>query len=282
MIFNVIYMKEYIEEKLKKSLSYCNRNNLLYEAMCYSVLNGGKRIRPMLCLHIADIFGVSYDRVIDIATAIEFIHSYSLVHDDLPGMDNDLYRRGKLTTHAKYGQAIAILAGDALLTEAFSVILRSNLKHKIKIMEKLAYYSGINGMIYGQELDIKYENHQIDLHTLNIIHKNKTGALLKASVELVLTELEIDENQGKKFIDMIDSLGLAYQIQDDIMDAIGNFSNTGKEKSDYKNNKSTYVSILGIKKSQEILDELFYNIKLITKDYSELDILIDKIIKRKG
>ncbi|WP_068267712.1 polyprenyl synthetase family protein [Caviibacter abscessus] len=275
-------MKKYIEDNLKKALLYYKRNTDLYHAMCYSVLNGGKRIRPMLCLHMADIFNASYDRVIDIAIAIEFIHSYSLVHDDLPGMDNDTYRRGELTTHAKYGQALGILAGDALLTEAFSIIARSKLKHKVEIIEKLTYYAGVNGMIYGQELDIKYENHKINLDTLNIIHKNKTGALLKACIELVLMELEIENEQKLKFIDMINNLGLAYQIQDDIIDVIGNFEDSGKEKSDDRNNKSTYVSILGLNKSLDILDNIFESIKNVSKDYPNLDKFIDTIIKRKG
>lgn len=275
-------MKKYIEDNLIKTLSYYDNGSELYQAMCYSVLNGGKRIRPILCLHIADIFGVSYDRVIDIAMAIEFIHSYSLVHDDLPGMDNDMYRRGQLTTHAKYGTAIGILTGDALLTEAFSIIARSNLKHKVEIIEKLTHYAGFNGMIKGQELDIKYENHNIDLETLNIIHKNKTGSLIKACFELVLIELEVETEKKLKFIDMIENLGLAYQIQDDIIDIASSFSESGKKNSDTKNNKSTYVSILGLDKSKEILNDLFEKIKSVSKDYSDLDKFIDSIIKRKG
>lgn len=275
-------MKEYIEDNLQKALSYYNNGSELYQAMCYSVLNGGKRIRPILCLHIADIFGVSYDKVIDIAIAIEFIHSYSLVHDDLPGMDNDMYRRGKLTTHAKYGAAIGILTGDSLLTEAFSIIARSNLKHKVKIIEKLTHYAGFNGMIQGQELDIKYENHNIDLDTLNIIHKNKTGSLIKACFDLVLTELDVEAEKKLKFINMVENLGLAYQIQDDIIDITSSFSESGKENSDTKNNKSTYVSILGLDKSKEILNDLFEKIKSVSKDYADLDKFIDSIIKRKG
>ena len=275
-------MKEYIENALEKSLKQFNTKTTLFEAMRYSVLNGGKRIRPMFSLHIADIFNVPYENVIDIAVAIEFIHCYSLVHDDLPGMDNDMYRRGNLTTHAKYGHSIGILVGDALLTESFSVIAKSNLKNKAKIIERLCYYAGVNGMIKGQELDIQYENTTISLEILKEIHKNKTASLLVASVELVLIELEINYNTSKELINMMYDLGLAYQIQDDILDVLGDFKYTGKNSSDIENNKSTYVSLLGIEESLNILSDLFDRVKKVSSKYEKLDHFIDSIIKRRG
>lgn len=275
-------MKEYIEKALANRLEQFNTNTTLFEAMKYAVLNGGKRIRPMFSLHIADIFKVPYEKIIDISVAIEFIHCYSLVHDDLPGMDNDMYRRGKLTTHAKYGHSMGILVGDALLTESFSVIAKSNLKYKAKIIERLCYYAGVNGMIKGQELDIQYENTDISLETLKEIHKNKTAALLVASVELVLIELEIDYNTSQELINMMYDLGVAYQIQDDILDVYGDFKDTGKNSSDIENNKSTYVSLLGIEKAKNILSDTFYRVKKVSSKYEKLDNFIESIIKRRG
>lgn len=184
------------------------------------------------------------NRVIDIAIAIEFIHNYSLVHDDLPIMDNDEFRRNKLTTHAKYGADIAILAGDGLLTEAFSIIARSKyLKNKDKIISKLCEYAGLKGMIYGQALDIN--SNEKDIDTIKLIHENKTQKLILASIDLVLVELEIEDS---KYIQIAKLLGSYYQINDDIKDI------------DKINDNSNIAKLIGLEQSKTILSDIKNNL----------------------
>lgn len=192
--------KEIIEKNLKKSLSKYKYPERLSEGMEYAVMNGGKRIRPVIMYIICDLFEKEYKYIEDIALALEFIHCYSLVHDDLPAMDDDMYRRGKLTTHIKYDEATAILVGDALLTEAFNIISDSkNIKdkNKVQIIRKLSEYAGFYGMIGGQYLDIESENKEVSIETLEYIHTHKTGRLLTASVELPLIALDIEDEKEK-------------------------------------------------------------------------------------
>ncbi|MBF1333760.1 MAG: polyprenyl synthetase family protein, partial [Leptotrichia sp.] len=247
--------KELVERNLQKILERYEKPELYSEAMKYAVMNGGKRLRPILMYMMCDLFGKKYEAIEDIACALEFIHCYSLVHDDLPAMDNDMYRRGKLTTHVKYGEAEGILVGDVLLTEAFNIVANSSAvsdSNKVKIIAKLSEYSGFYGMAGGQFVDMKSEHVKVSFETLKYIHAHKTGKLLTAAIELPLIALDIEEDKREKLVQYSKLIGIAYQIKDDILDIEGDFSETGKESNDEKNEKTTYPSLFGLEKSKEI------------------------------
>ncbi len=249
--------KEIIEKNLEKMLKKYEYPHRLSEAMKYGVMNGGKRIRPIIMYMICDLFGESYTKIEDIAVALEFIHCYSLIHDDLPAMDDDMYRRGKLTTHIKYDEATAILVGDVLLTEAFNIVANSNKitdKDKVKVIQKMSEYAGFYGMVGGQYVDMESENKKVGAETLEYIHNHKTGKLLLASVELPLIVLNVEGVKKEKLLEFAQIIGIAFQIKDDILDVEGSFEETGKESTDEKNEKTTYPSLFGIEKTKEILN----------------------------
>lgn len=228
------------------------------EAMVYSLLAGGKRIRPLLLLQIIRSYGLDYKKYMDIACAVEMIHTYSLIHDDLPGMDNDDMRRGRPTCHKQFDEATAILAGDALLNEAVNVVLNTDLNDSLKVslLKHLYTASGLKGMILGQELDLAYENKQADIDILQQIHDHKTGAML--SISMVLGALIASPKDADIWSEIGYKIGLAFQIQDDILDVVGDEEILGKPVgSDEANTKSTYVTLLGIEKSQEIVSNLY-------------------------
>ena len=276
------YLKEkkgifesYLEEKLLE-ISYPER---LAEAMKYSVMNGGKRLRPLLMYMTADIFSADYEKIQDIAAALECIHCYSLVHDDLPAMDDDMYRRGKLTTHIKFDEATAILAGDALLTHAFSIISFSDKieeDKKIEIIKVLSDYSGINGMVGGQYVDMESENKEISFETLKYIHQYKTGKLLKAAIELPLIGLGIKGESKEALLKYSELIGLSFQIKDDLLDIEGEFEKTGKQSSDEKNNKTTYPKLFGMEETKNILNGYITEAKnIIKQNFDNGEILIE-------
>ena len=246
------------------------------EAMEYAVMNGGKRIRPILMYMICDLFEKnnckSYDKIKEIAAALEFIHCYSLVHDDLPAMDNDDYRRGKLTVHKKYNEAIGVLVGDALLTEAFGIIANSKKlgdKNKVEIISKLSEYAGFFGMVGGQFVDMESENKQVEIDTLKYIHAHKTGKLLTAAIELPMIALDIESEKHEKMIEYSKLLGIAFQIKDDILDIEGNFEEIGKKSNDVENEKTTYPSIFGLDESKRLLQEYLEKArKIIIDDFN--------------
>lgn len=233
-------------------------NGTVKQAMAYSLNAGGKRIRPVMLLQVIRAYGLDYHPYMDVACAIEMIHTYSLIHDDLPGMDNDDLRRGRPTCHKQFNEAIAILAGDGLLTEAVNIIIQTGIDEKLKLdlISCLYISSGIAGMIYGQELDIQNENKQIDVETLQQIHKFKTGKLL--SCALKMGSLIANHEDVKKWEDIGYKIGLAFQIQDDVLDVTSTTEQLGKPAgSDESNHKTTYVTLLGIEKCQKIIDQLF-------------------------
>ena len=249
--------KEIVEKNLEKMLKKYEYPHRLSEAMKYGVMNGGKRIRPIIMYMICDLFGESYTKIEDIAVALEFIHCYSLIHDDLPAMDDDMYRRGKLTTHIKYDEATAILVGDVLLTEAFNIVANSNKitdKDKVKVIQKISKYAGFYGMVGGQYVDMESENKKVGAETLEYIHNHKTGKLLLASVELPLIVLNVEGVKKEKLLEFAQIIGIAFQIKDDILDVEGSFEETGKESTDEKNEKTTYPSLFGIEKTKEMLN----------------------------
>ena len=248
----------------------------LAEAMEYAVMNGGKRIRPILMYMICDLFEKnnckSYDKIKEIAAALEFIHCYSLVHDDLPAMDNDDYRRGKLTVHKKYNEAIGVLVGDVLLTEAFGIIANSKSlgdKNKIEIISKLSEYAGFFGMVGGQFVDMESENKKVEIDTLKYIHAHKTGKLLTAAIELPMIALDIESEKREKMLEYSKLLGIAFQIKDDILDIEGNFEEIGKKPNDVENEKTTYPSIFGLDESKRLLQEYLEKArKIIIDDFN--------------
>ena len=278
-------LREYLEEKKKivedsmieLLANYRNKYpEKLAEAMEYAVMNGGKRIRPVLMYMICDLFEKnnckSYDKIKEIANALEFIHCYSLVHDDLPAMDNDDYRRGKLTVHKKYNEAIGILVGDVLLTEAFGIIANSKSlgdKNKVEIISKLSEYAGFFGMVGGQFVDMESENKKVEIDTLKYIHAHKTGKLLTAAIELPMIALDIEGKKREKMVEYSKLLGIAFQIKDDILDIEGNFEEIGKKSNDIENDKTTYPSIFGLEESKRLLQEYLEKAKKIIFDEFE-------------
>ena len=278
-------LREYLEEKKKiveDSLTellanYRNKYpEKLAEAMEYAVMNGGKRIRPVLMYMICDLFEKnnykSYVKIKEIAAALEFIHCYSLVHDDLPAMDNDDYRRGKLTVHKKYNEAIGVLVGDVLLTEAFGIIANSKSlgdKNKIELISKLSEYAGFFGMVGGQFVDMESENKKVEIDTLKYIHAHKTGKLLTAAIEFPMIALNIESEKREKMVEYSKLLGIAFQIKDDILDIEGNFEEIGKKSNDTQNEKTTYPSIFGLEKSKKLLQEYLEKAKKIIEDEFE-------------
>lgn len=227
------------------------------EAMNYSVSAGGKRLRPMLMLETYRMFGGKSKVIEPFMAAIEMIHTYSLIHDDLPAMDNDEYRRGRKTTHVVYGEAMAILAGDALLNYAFETaasafVLDEGNPAIGKAFMILASKAGVYGMIGGQVLDVESEGKEIDADTLKFIHIHKTSALLESAMLIGAVLAGASEQQQRTVELAAHELGLAFQIRDDILDVTGNTDELGKPVgSDEKNHKNTYVALEGLEKAKE-------------------------------
>lgn len=243
----------------QKELSKFHSPEVIAEGMKYSCLQGGKYIRPRLLFMALDLLGVELSLGIPFANALEMIHTYSLIHDDLPAMDNDDYRRGSLTSHKKFGEANAILIGDALLSNAFSVMIRGAkgsipAEDLLEIVALYSEYSGIDGMIAGQTMDIASEGKKISLKTLEYIHEHKTGKLLVLPLEVAGIIAKATEEEREALRNYGQKIGLAFQMKDDILDVEGNFEDLGKATgSDAKSEKSTYPSILGLEESKELL-----------------------------
>lgn len=277
-------MKNIINDALKKYVLSIN-NPPLRDAIKYSLLAGGKRIRPILFLEVIKSYGLNHLDYIDIAISLELIHTYSLIHDDLPSMDNDSIRRGKPTLHIAYGESTAILAGDALLTDSFrlissSLILDSNIK--TKLIEVLSEKTGSNGMIMGQMLDLASEGAELPLFDLDQMYEKKTSNLIVAS--LVMGAIVSDEKNTQLWSNLGFILGLLFQIQDDVLEETLSVDIIGKTKSDTIRKKPTYVSILGLNETKMHILKLENEItKIINKLKlfdSSLYQLILKIINR--
>lgn len=246
-----------IDEALDDLLPLCdNLQFLIYEAMRYSVFAGGKRLRPILMWETARVFGKEWKCVKEFACALEMIHTYSLIHDDLPAMDNDDMRRGMPTNHIKFGEDIAILAGDALLNKAFEVALESESKNTVKALKVLSASSGTEGMIGGQVVDLQSEGKNIKLNELQYIHSLKTGALIRSACVIGAILADADETMVSAIDEFAKNLGIAFQIRDDILDVTGNSEVLGKPVgSDEESDKNTYVKLCGIEKSEELVKE---------------------------
>ena len=260
------------------------------DAMNYSVKAGGKRLRPLVLLETLKLFGGEEEEAYPFMAAIEMIHTYSLVHDDLPAMDNDKYRRGKLTTHAKFGENMAILAGDALLNYAYEIMSDAVMNSKypkraIRAMQTIARKAGIYGMVGGQTVDVENEGKEMSIDTINYIHNLKTAALIEGSMMAgaILAGAKAEE------IDIVEkiakSIGVAFQIQDDILDVTGDTNQLGKAVlSDEKNHKTTYVSLLGVNISKEHVKRYSRDaielLESLNKDDAFLKFLFVKLIDR--
>ena len=270
-----VYLKEktnFFETELKKELQELSYPETIAKGMEYAILNGGKRLRPFLLFATLELLNEDINKGIKSAIALEMIHSYSLVHDDLPALDNDDYRRGKLTTHKVFGEAEGILIGDSLLTYAFYVLSQKNLEllsseQIVNIISKTSEYAGINGMIGGQMIDIQSENKKIDLETLKYIHSHKTGKLIKLPIEIACIIANLEKNKREVLEEYTDLIGIAFQVKDDILDVEGSFEDLGKPVgSDVDLHKATYPSILGMEESKKILNDTVEKAKEIIKN----------------
>ena len=270
-----VYLKEktdFFETELKKELQELSYPETIADGMEYAVLNGGKRLRPFLLFATLELLNEDIKKGVKSAIALEMIHSYSLVHDDLPALDNDDYRRGKLTTHKVFGEAEGILIGDSLLTYAFYVLSQKNLEFLsfeqiVNIISKTSEYAGINGMIGGQMIDIESENKKIDLETLKYIHSHKTGKLIKLPIEIACIIANVEKDKKEVLEEYANLIGLAFQVKDDILDVEGTFEELGKPVgSDVDLHKATYPSILGMEESKKILNDTVEKAKEIIKN----------------
>ena len=249
-----------VEENLLRELHNTPTiDEKIFNAMNYSLFAGGKRVRPIMLIAAADSISNNGEKFLPVACALEMIHTYSLIHDDLPAMDNDDYRRGKLTNHKVFGESTAILAGDALLTHAFDVITRQeNVEPKILIavIREISVAAGIGGMIGGQSIDIQSEGKLIDMPTLKKMHLGKTGALFKAAIRSGAILAGASDTQLDALTKYAENFGLAFQITDDILDVIGDEKNLGKPiGSDAKNNKSTYVTLTSLDEAKKLAEK---------------------------
>lgn len=275
-----------LDELLPKETAY---PQILSQAMRYSVFAGGKRLRPVLLLAACQAAGGTINDCLDFACAIEMIHTYSLIHDDLPAMDNDDYRRGRLTSHKVFGEDMAILAGDGLLHYAFQVMADEVCKKGTKAaeaMKVIADCAGTKGMLSGQVVDVQSEGKKIDEETLLYIHHNKTAAMIAAALKAGAI-LAGNQEAAEQFFTAGDHIGLAFQIQDDILDVVGSAKELGKPvHSDEKNEKNTYVSMYGLEKSHEMVEQFSSQAVEIFRTYQDkgqfLIHLTEYLIKRKN
>ena len=262
----------------------------LKQAMEYSLMAGGKRLRPCLLMAAADATGSDGEQFVKVASEIEMIHTYSLIHDDLPAMDNDDWRRGKLTNHKVFGEATAILAGDALLTLAFEVIIRqSNVPPTVllAVLEEISTAAGAAGMVGGQSIDLRSAGSQIDLPTLKLMYLGKTGALFRAAIRSGALLAEASSKKLNELTRYADAFGLAFQITDDILDVTGNDEILGKSTgSDAKNDKATFVSLTSIDEAkhyaQEAVDEATDALRYFGSEADFLRELVQYLIDRQS
>jgi len=279
-------LKKIFEERLLESIESPD-SSIVKQAMLYSLAAGGKRLRPLFIFNVLKGYGKDPMIGMKAACALEMIHTYSLIHDDLPSMDNDDYRRGKLTCHKKYTEAIAILAGDGLLTEAFKLSCEctEDINKNMAITKILAQGAGASGMIYGQELDIQSESKcNLTYEDLKKIHLNKTGRLFSAAI-MIGCVLSSRESDLSRWEEIGHHIGLAFQIQDDILDVTSTQEELGKSTSDTENEKFTTVTLFGLDKAKNLMEEEYEKaINLMKKcdfDDSELILFLNELIVRK-
>ncbi len=278
--------KEIIDKRLIELLSLTSKDSpsILYESMRYSLEAGGKRLRPILVYATCEALDGNLEDALIIGCAIEFIHTYSLIHDDLPAMDDDDYRRGKLTNHKVFGEGIAILAGDALLTEAFNLLTNYTLykslssEKLLKIANYISESVGSTGMVAGQVLDLEFENKPASLSDVEKIHLNKTAKLITASCLSGAIIGSDDKSIWEKIEKFGKLIGLSFQIIDDILDIVGDDKLLGKKTGvDIEKGKATYPSIIGIEKSRKKAFDLINSAKEEIKFLKDKGIVLQQI-----
>ncbi len=281
------YLESYFEDPLSHSI--------LHESMKYSLFAGGKRVRPILALASYEACGGNAKDILPQASALELIHTYSLIHDDLPSMDNDDFRRGKPTNHRVYGEAMAILAGDALLTEAFLMFMDTSISNGkkikpsllVKAVKEIAYSSGAYGMVGGQAQDILSEGSEADKDILEFIHLHKTAALIKASVRVGAILAGSRQNILNALTRYGVSIGLLFQIVDDILDIEGTTEQIGKSAgSDTRNKKMTYPALYGIDGAKQKVDDLLSlainSLKIFSSEADPLREIASYLVNRRA
>ncbi|PWM64676.1 MAG: farnesyl-diphosphate synthase [Eubacteriales Family XIII. Incertae Sedis bacterium] len=282
--------KSIVEEHLLDFIPEIDHKSItIYESMKYSLTAGGKRLRPVLLLAACEFAGGDINNAIPYACAIEYIHTYSLIHDDMPEMDNDDLRRGVPTNHKVFGEAMALLAGDGLLSTAFEVMHRDELlyldedirlKRRIRAAYEISKYAGCRGMVAGQVADIEAEGKQCSREMLDYIHINKTAALIMASVRAGAQLGGADDKMLESLTNYAENLGLAFQIVDDILDVVGDEATLGKKTGvDLENNKSTYPALYGLEASQARLEELTQNAVDALADYYDNAEFFTQLVK---
>ena len=253
---------------LKKGIAPC-----LQEAILYSIRAGGKRVRPLLFLELLEGFGYQLDQdAFKVGAALEMVHTGSLIHDDLPAMDDDSYRRGQLTSHKVFGEALAILAGDSLFLDPFALIMETNYPDSVKValVKALSLASGTYGMVAGQALDMASEGQAIALETLEILHAHKTGKLLTFPFEACGLVLSFDEKGHQSLVQAGEALGLAFQIRDDILDVTADFETIGKTPNkDIAEQKATYPSLIGLEQSKRLLNTCLDRVLTLQEEFSK-------------
>lgn len=286
----VITHQKHIESVLDSLLPAHSIPHILQEVMRYTVLDGGKRIRPLLVFAAGELVNAPLACVEKVAASLELIHVYSLIHDDLPAMDNDILRRGRATAHIQFGEANAILAGDALQARAFEILSTPDLcqsaAQQLRLIQLLSHAAGANGMCGGQVLDLASTGEDLTLPELEMMHIMKTGALIRGSV---LMGAQCGESLSEQEYTLLDHfakyIGLAFQVVDDILDAEGSTKTLGKTAGkDKQNNKPTYVSLLGLSHARKKVEELFEQAILALSPFKErahrLHALANFIIER--
>lgn len=275
------YLKSYFNDK-------GNYNKIIYDSASYSLNIGGKRIRPILMILSYSMYKDSWKDILPMAAAMEMIHTYSLIHDDLPAMDNDDLRRGMPTNHKKYGEAIAILAGDTLLNEAMSLMMSFSLRNgegALKAAVEIAEAAGPEGMIGGQVVDIVSEGKKVSKDVLNYMHLKKTGELIRASVVVGAILAGANEDDKNKLNEFGQKLGLVFQIKDDILDVEGNVNKLGKNTlSDENNDKTNFISLYGLeyckKECKELTENCIQILKTLSVDSTNLINLTYELLDR--
>jgi len=280
-----------IEQYLEGLFSQDKPYGRLQEAMRYSILGGGKRIRPVLTLEFARLGGIDWHLALPYACALELVHNYSLIHDDLPALDDDDYRRGRPTTHKVYGEAMGVLSGVALLNYAYETMFQAFALTKeqdrvIHALRVVSQKTGIHGMLGGQSVDVENDGKPLEKEMLDYIYRNKTSALIEASMMTGAILAGANEQEVSAVEKAAGNIGLAFQIQDDILDVTSTAEELGKPvHSDEKNNKVTYVTLFGTEKAAEQVEELSEKaidlLKSLNKNNEFLYLLIEKLINRR-
>lgn len=268
-----------IENRLKAYIETLPESKLK-AAMAYALLGGGKRIRPMLGMTLLESKGVDPTPYIEAFLAVEMIHTYSLIHDDLPAMDDDTLRRGKPTVHIAFDEAIAILAGDALLTDSFRLVTQNkylSALQKVEIIDIISSKAGSTGMVFGQIKDIESEDKMVTIEDLNLMYELKTANLIQAS--LMIAGVILSDHDIKSYEDLGYYIGLIFQIQDDILEYTLSPEEFGKSKSDDIRNKPTYVSLLGLDKANQVLNTYVDTLNTLIESLYIKDTVIHTQIK---